>query len=60
MDSDILAVGYVGVSVYFMEHFFPGTTINGANADLYTVKQANELLLSQAMGLYPDRNGPGR
>ena len=44
----ILAVGYVGVSVYFMEHFFPGTTINGANADLYTVKQANELLLSQA------------
>lgn len=44
----ILAVGYVGVSVYFMEHFFPGTTINGDNAGLYTVKQANELLLSQA------------
>lgn len=43
----VLVLAYVGVSIYFMEHFFPGTTFNGANADLYTVKQVNELLLSQ-------------
>lgn len=44
----VLAVVYLGVSIYFMEHFFPGTEINGVHADLYTVKQVNELLLSQA------------
>ncbi len=44
----VLVVAYVGVSIYFMEHFFTGTEVNGVNADLYTVKQVNELLLSQA------------
>ncbi len=44
----VLVIAYVGVSVYFMEHFFTGTEVNGANVDLYTVKQVNELLLSQA------------
>ena len=44
----VLVIAYVGVSVYFMEHFFTGTEVNGVNADLYTVKQVNELLLSQA------------
>lgn len=44
----VLVIAYVGVSVYFMEHFFMGTEVNGVNADLYTVKQVNELLLSQA------------
>ena len=54
----ILAVGYVGVSVYFMEHFFPGTTINGANADLYTVKQANELLLPHGIQIPYEKSVP--
>ena len=35
----VLVVAYVGVSIYFMEHFFTGTEVNGVNADLYTVKQ---------------------
>lgn len=41
-------LAYLAVSVYFMEHFFPGTTVNGENADLLTVRQANSLILSQA------------
>lgn len=44
----ILAIAYIGVSIYFMEHFFPGTEIDGSNVDLYTVKQVNELLLKKA------------
>lgn len=44
----VLAAVYLGVSIYFMEHFFPGTEVNGVHADLYTVKQVNELLLTQA------------
>ncbi len=39
---------YIGISVYFMEHFFPGTVINGENADFFTVAQASRLVLRQA------------
>ena len=39
---------YTGISVYFMEHFFPGTSINNTNAEYLTVEQVNELLMSQA------------
>ena len=41
-------LAYLAVSIYFMEHFFPGTTVNGANADLLTVTEANALILNQA------------
>lgn len=43
----VLAV-YLGISVYFMDHFFAGTTINNTNADFMTTKQANELIMKQA------------
>ena len=33
-----------------MEHFFPGTTVNGEGADLLTVREANSLILAQAEG----------
>lgn len=56
----VLVVAYVGVSIYFMEHFFTGTEVNGVNADLYTVKQVNELLLSQANAYTLTITGPGR
>lgn len=39
---------YTGISVYFMEHFFPGTSVNDINAEYLTVEQVNALLLSQA------------
>ena len=39
---------YLAVSVYFMEHFFMGTVINGESAEFLTVKQVNSLILEQA------------
>ena len=39
---------YLAVSVYFMEHFFMGTVVNGENAEFLTVKQVNSLILEQA------------
>ena len=39
---------YTGISVYFMDRFFPGTSINNTNAEYLTVDQVNELLMSQA------------
>ena len=41
---------YLMVSIYFMEHFFLGTTVNGRNVELRTVKQVNSLILEQADG----------
>ena len=41
-------LAYIGISVYFMEHFFPGTTINGENAGFFTKAQAERLILEQA------------
>ena len=41
---------YLMVSIYFMEHFFLGTTVNGRNVELQTVKQVNSLILEQADG----------
>lgn len=43
-------VVYTGISVYFMDHFFPGTSINHRSADYLTVEQVNELILQQAEG----------
>lgn len=41
-------VMYTGVSVYFMDHFFPGTTVNHMSVDYLTVDQVNELVMQQA------------
>ena len=41
---------YLMVSIYFMEHFFLGTTVNGRNVELQTVKQVNSLILEQSDG----------
>ena len=43
-----ILLAYLAVSIYFMEHFFPGTTVNGEDAELLTVKQVNALILEQA------------
>jgi len=39
---------YMGVSVYFMEHFFPGTVVNERNVDFQTTAQAEDTLLQDA------------
>lgn len=39
---------YTGVSVYFMDRFFPGTSINNMNVDYLTTDQVNQLILQQA------------
>ena len=44
----LLLVFYMGVSVYFMEHFFPGTTVNGKNVDFLTTKQVMAQVLEEA------------
>lgn len=41
---------YTGISVYFMEHFFPGTSVNGENVEFLNVKQVSALVLKQAEG----------
>lgn len=39
---------YTGVSVYFMEHFFAGTSINNTDVEFLTTKQVNEMIMRQA------------
>lgn len=39
---------YTGVSVYFMERFFPGTQINGIDASFLTPGEISSLTLEQA------------
>jgi hypothetical protein len=51
---------YIGGSVYFMDHFFLGTTINGEDAQFLTVSQADNLILKQAQSYQltlQERNG---
>lgn len=42
-----LLVVYLGMSLYFIDHFYIGSKINGVNISGKTVKQANELITSQ-------------
>lgn len=39
---------YLVVAVYFMDHFFMGTVVNGQKAEFCTVKQVNGMILEQA------------
>ena len=39
---------YTGVSIYYMEHFFPGTSVNNMNVNYLTTDQVNQLILQQA------------
>ncbi len=39
---------YTGVSVYFMDHFFAGTSVNNTNVEFLTAKQVNEMIMRQA------------
>lgn len=41
-------LGYLGLSVFFMERFFPGTRINDQDCGWMTVEEAETKLLSQA------------
>lgn len=43
-------LAYLAASVYFMEHFFLGTAVNGENVEFQTVKQVNSLILERAEG----------
>ena len=43
-------LAYLAASVYFMEHFFLGTAVNGEHVEFQTVKQVNSLILEQAEG----------
>lgn len=45
--SAVLAA-YTAVSVYFMDHFFYGTSVNHMNVEYLTVDQVNDLVLNQA------------
>ena len=46
----VLAVAYVGASVYFNTHFYPKTTINGIAAGGSTVSEVNDLIQETADG----------
>lgn len=39
---------YTGVSIYYMDHFFPGTSVNNMNVNYLTTDQVNQLILQQA------------
>ena len=39
---------YVGISVYFMDHFFPRTSINHRNAEFLTTRQVKDMVMQQA------------
>ena len=41
---------YTGISVYFMEHFFLGTTVNGEDAEFLNTKQVSEQVMRQSEG----------
>ncbi len=43
----IAAIFYLAMSVYFMDHFFPGTQINQEDYSFKSVSKTEELLLSQ-------------
>ena len=38
---------YLGVGVYYIDRFFPGTTVNGIDVSGKTVKQAENLVGNQ-------------
>ena len=46
------ALVYLGLSVFFMDRFFPGTQVNGEDCGLKNVSQVEERLLSRA-GTWP-------
>lgn len=43
-----LILVYVGVSVYFMEHFFAGTQVDGMSVEFAAVDEVNRKILDQA------------
>lgn len=47
----VLLIIYMGVSVYFMNHFYTGTTINGVDVSGQTVEEA-EVMLQSLMNSY--------
>ena len=38
---------YMGVSVYFMKHFFPGSIINGIDCSSKTVEEAENMIANK-------------
>lgn len=46
----VLLVVYLGISVYFMSHFYFNTTINGVDQALKTVDQVEEYMKTQVDG----------
>lgn len=44
----LLLLVYTGTSVYFMEHFFLGTTVNGKKAELLTTREVNSQIMEDS------------
>lgn len=55
----MLLVIYVGCSVFFMSHFYPGTSINGAKASGSTVQAVKKSILKEADEYKLTINGQG-
>ena len=45
--AGVLVCAYIGVSIYFMNHFFYGTHINGVEFSMKTAKEAEKFLKKQ-------------
>lgn len=45
--AGILICGYIGVSVYFTNHFYHGTNINGVDFSMKTIEDAEKFLKKQ-------------
>jgi len=43
----MVVVGYLAVGLYFNEHFFPGSVINGIDASSKTVEEVEELIAAE-------------
>lgn len=56
----LLLVIYVGCSFFFMSHFYPGTTINGAKASGATISSVKKEILSEANDYQLVINGDGK
>ena len=46
--AGIIVAAYAGVSVYFMNHFYPYTVLNGVDVSMYTVEQVEEIQEKEA------------
>ena len=46
--AGVLILAYIGISVFFMSHFYPGTVLNGEDVSMKDEKYAEELFEAKA------------